>query len=139
MQRDVISIRADAAVYDAIQLIAEKELRGLPVTDANNRCLGLLSSFRLSAYLFPRREQAGSARVVVASLANIVNTFGGTVMAGELSKEFTDTVLMVGAMDLKTFIGRMERHDPSQVVLFVGNREHIQMAAIDARVKAVAS
>src|SRR5271168_694222 len=69
MQRDVVSIRADAAVYDAIQLIGEKELRGLPVTDEKNRCLGLLSSFRLSHYLFPRREQAASARVVTASLS----------------------------------------------------------------------
>jgi len=137
MQRDIISIHADAAVYDAIQLMAEKGLRGLPVTDEANRCLGLLSALRLSHYLFPRREQAASARMVVASLANIVTTFGGTVMAGELSQDAADTVLMVGAMDLKTFSGRVERHDPSQVVLFVGNREHIQMAAIEARVKAV--
>jgi manganese-dependent inorganic pyrophosphatase len=137
MQRDVVSIRADAAVYDAIQLIGDKELRGLPVIDANNHCLGLLSSFRLSHYMFPRKEQAGSARVVVASLANIVATFGGTVMAGEVSREAKDTVLVVGAMDLKTFLGRMEKLDPSQVVLFVGNREHIQMAAIEANAKAV--
>jgi manganese-dependent inorganic pyrophosphatase len=137
MQRDVITIRAEAPVYDAIQLIAEKELRGLPVTDEKDRCVGLLSAFRLSHYLFPRREQAASARVVVASLANIVTTFGGTVLAGELSHEAGDLVLMVGAMDLKTFVGRVERHDPGQVVLLVGNREHIQMAAIEARVKAV--
>ncbi len=126
-----------AAVYDAIQLIAERELRGLPVIDKHNHCLGLLSAFRLSHYLFPRREQAASARIVVASLTNIVNTFGGTLMAGEMSQEASDTVLMVGAMDLKTFNARIERHDPSQVVLFVGNREHIQMAAIQAKVKAV--
>ncbi len=137
MQRDVVSVKADASVYDAIQLLAEKELRGLPVVDASNKCLGLLSAFRVSHYLFPRREQASNARVVVASLANIVATFGGTVMAGELSNEATDTVLMVGAMDFDAFKGRIERHDPSQIVLFVGNREHIQMAAIEARVKAV--
>lgn len=137
MQREIISVRADASVYDAIQLIAQKELRGLAVTDDENRCLGLLSAFRLSHYLFPRREQASSARVVVASLANIVATFGGTVMAGDLSMEAGDCVLMVGAMDLKTFTMRIQRQDPSQVVLFVGNREHIQMAAVEAGVKAV--
>jgi manganese-dependent inorganic pyrophosphatase len=58
-------------------------------------------------------------------------------MAGELSNEASETVLMVGAMDLKTLMGRIERHDPRQIVLFVGNREHIQMAAVEARVKAV--
>ena len=44
MERNVMSVRADSAIYDAILLIEQKQLRGLPVIDENNRCLGLLSS-----------------------------------------------------------------------------------------------
>src|ERR1700722_19663046 len=51
MQRDAVSVRAASSVYDAIQLIAEKELRGLIVTDENNRCIGLLSAFELNRHL----------------------------------------------------------------------------------------
>src|SRR5713226_1209897 len=75
MQRNVIAVRADSALYDAIHLIEEKRLRGLPVVDENNRCLGLLSGFKISRYLFPPREETSMARVVVASLASIVHTF----------------------------------------------------------------
>ena len=53
MQPDAVSVQADSSVYDAIQLIAEKQLRGLPVIDGERRCLGLLSAFKLSNYLFP--------------------------------------------------------------------------------------
>src|SRR5205085_9314093 len=90
MQRNVISARADSAVYDAINLIEEKRLRGLPVVDENNRCLGLLSAFKISHHLFPPREEAGAARVVVASLASILQTFGGEAIAGELGTEVTE-------------------------------------------------
>jgi manganese-dependent inorganic pyrophosphatase len=137
MQRDSVSVRADVAVYDAIQLIAEKQLRGLPVVDENNRCLGLLSAFKLSHYLFPSREQASTARLIVASLASIVQTFGGNVVSGELSTEPSEVLLMVGAMDLGTFSQRMDRQRDKQIVLFVGDREHIQMAAIESKARAV--
>jgi len=87
MQRDAVSVRAESSVYDALQLIADKELRGLPVTDEKNHCLGLLSAFKLSHHIFPSREEAGSARTIVASLAGIVETFGGAVITGKLSSE----------------------------------------------------
>ena len=46
MQPRVISVRADSPVYDALQLIDKKQMRGLPVVDESNRCLGLLSAFK---------------------------------------------------------------------------------------------
>lgn len=137
MQRDAVSVPADSAVYDAIQLIAEKQLRGLPVIDGQKRCLGLLSAFKLSHYLFPSREDAPNARIITASLASIVQTFGGQVITGEISNEAGETLLMVGAMDLGTFSQRMERQRDKSIVLFVGDREHIQMAAIESKARAI--
>ncbi|MDB6125779.1 MAG: Cobalt-dependent inorganic pyrophosphatase [Pedosphaera sp.] len=137
MRRDSFFVQSDVAIYDAIQMMAEKELRGLPVVDKNNRCLGMLSSFKLSHYLFPPREEASSARIVEASLAGIVKTFAGTVISGEISNEAVETLLMVGAMDLNTFTQRMERQRDKKIVLFVGDREHIQMAAIECKARAI--
>src|SRR5207249_4442047 len=65
MQEKVISMRADAPVYDAIQLIEQKRLRGLPVVNEANHCLGLLSAFKITHHLFPPRDEAGTAREVV--------------------------------------------------------------------------
>ncbi|MDB6112527.1 MAG: Cobalt-dependent inorganic pyrophosphatase, partial [Pedosphaera sp.] len=137
MQPDAITVRADCAVYDAIQLIAEKQLRGLPVVDESNQCLGLLSAAKLNHNLFPSREEASSARRVVASLVSIVETFGGTVATGKLPTKTAEHLLMVGAMSPDTFSERLERHRGERIVVFVGDREDIQMRAIEEKVHAI--
>jgi manganese-dependent inorganic pyrophosphatase len=137
MEREVVSVRDDSSVYDAIQLIKGKRLRGLPVVDGQKRCLGLLSTFKITHHLFPPREEASQARIVAASLAGIVETFGGRLLTGELSDETTEQLLMVGAMNADTFSERLQGHRAEQAVLFVGDREDIQMRAIESEVRAI--
>lgn len=137
MRREITSMRADSPVYDSIHFMEENSLRGLPVVDQNNRCLGLLSVFKIMHYLFPPREEAATARIVQASLESFVRTFGGKVLAGVASSEIAEHVLMVGAMDANDFSNRLKRHKAEQVVVFVGNREDIQMRAIDSNVRCI--
>ncbi|MEO5803200.1 MAG: putative manganese-dependent inorganic diphosphatase [Verrucomicrobiota bacterium] len=137
MERDVVSVRADSAIYDAVLLIEQKQLRGLPVTDENNRCLGLLSSSKISHHLFPPREEAANARIITASLASIVATFGGKVLTGELPTLPTEQVLMVGAMSADTFSKRLQLHHAEKVLVIVGDRDDIQMRAIESNVRAI--
>ncbi|MEA3209985.1 MAG: manganese-dependent inorganic pyrophosphatase [Chthoniobacter sp.] len=137
MQPKVISVRADSPVYDAIQLIDEKLLRGLPVVDENNHCLGLLSAFKVNRYLFPPREEASAARLVTASLAGIVATFRGTLVTGALSSEPEEQLLVVGAMAEKSFGPRLQGYRDHKVIVFVGDRPRIQALAVEARVHAV--
>src|SRR5579872_2783240 len=47
MQCGGACVRADSAIYDAIQLI-DGHTRGLPVVDEKRRCVGLLSTFKLT-------------------------------------------------------------------------------------------
>lgn len=137
MEPRVISVRADSPVYDALQLIDKKRLRGLPVVDENNRCLGLLSAFMVSHHLFPPREEASSTRLITASLADIVTTFGGALVSGSLSPVPEEQLLMVGAMAQDSFGPRLQKYRDKKVVLFVGDRPHIQDLAINARVHAI--
>ena len=137
MERHVISVKADSAIYDAVLLIEQKQLRGLPVTDENNHCLGLLSSSKISHHLFPPREEAAKARLIVASLASIVATFGGTVVTGEAPAKPTEQILMVGAMNADTFSKRLERNRAEKVLVIVGDRDDIQMRAIESHVRAL--
>ncbi len=137
MQRDGASVRSDSAVYDAIQLIDEKQLRGLPVVDEQRRCVGLLSTFKLNRHLFPLREEAQQARVITASLAGILETFAGSVVTGEISQETGSYMLVVGAMSEKSFSLRLENHEARQIVLFVGDRENVQLCAIRSKVCAI--
>src|ERR1700738_2681869 len=62
METQVISVPHDSSIYHAMNSIEKKQMRGLPVVDAENRCLGLLSGWKVSQYLIPQREETISTR-----------------------------------------------------------------------------
>jgi manganese-dependent inorganic pyrophosphatase len=107
------------------------------VVDENNRCVGLLSANKITHHLFPARDEAMRARMVTASLADIVTTFGGALVTGALSGEPIEQLLMVGAMDRESFAPRLRKYTNQRVILFVGDRPQIQQLAIDERVHAI--
>ena len=59
MQAEILSVTADATAAEALGLMDEHDIRVLPVLDADRRCRGLLSLFKLSKFLFPGGEPAG--------------------------------------------------------------------------------
>lgn len=137
MTTPVISVQADATVAAAISSLEEKRLRGLPVTDDQGRCLGLLSASKVTHHLFPPRDQVESARVVRASLDDIARTFGGIVDTGGCDGELRDYVLMVAAMKEASFSARLEKMSAGSIVVFAGDRDGIQRRAIARRVRAI--
>lgn len=139
MQRNVVSVHADTPLYDAIQLIERYRLRGLPVVDDHKRCLGLINAFKVTHHLFPSREEAHATRSVFASLSDITRTLGGSPVCGNLSNEPVEHFLVVGAMRQDSFAPRLAKYarDNRNVVVFVGDRPHIQQIAIENRVAAI--
>ena len=88
METKVISVAHDSSIYQAMNSIEKKRIRGLPVVDADNRCLGLLSAGR-SASTFSRivrkrrlrasssdRSRTSSARLMASSLMAVPTTPG---------------------------------------------------------------
>ncbi len=139
MQPHVISVHADTPLYDAIQLIEKRHLRGLPVVDDHRRCLGLLNAFKITHHLFPPREEASSARIVTASLAAVARTLGAQLICGNLDTAEEDLFLLVGSMQQDSFGPRVARYagEGRKVVVFVGDRPHIQRMAIEHGVRAI--
>jgi manganese-dependent inorganic pyrophosphatase len=139
MQKEVVSVHADTPLYDAIQLIDRRRLRGLPVVDDQRRCLGLINAFKITHHLFPPREEAQAARTVFASLADIARTLGGALICGELRTNPEEYFLVVGATRQDSFGQRLAKYngDGRNVVVFVGDRPHIQQIAIEQRCAAV--
>ena len=133
MESRVVSVRGTTTAYDALQLMEQKQLRGLPVADGAGKCLGLLSAFKLSHHLFPPREEAGTARLVTASLSDIVSTLSGRVMSGAVDHEPREYMLMVGAMARASVAPRLQRAAGKRVIFFVGDRPRIQELALDRR------
>lgn len=139
MQPNVISVHADTPIYEAIQLIERRRLRGLPVVDDHRRCLGLLNAFKITHHLFPRREESSAARTITASLADVARTLGAQLICGSLATEEEDLFLLVGAMRQDSFAPRAAKYsrEGKRVVVFVGDRPHIQQLAIENRVRAI--
>lgn len=137
MEPRVVSVGSQTTVYEALQVVETKRLRGLPVVDGDNRCLGLLSAFKLNHHLFPPREEAGTARVVTAALKDIVATIAGHVVVGEASAEPVEQLLMVAAMAQDSFAPRLQRYAGKRLILFVADRPHIMELAIKAKIQAI--
>src|SRR6201987_3544748 len=77
METQVISVPDNSSIYQAMNSIDRTRMRGLPVVDFENRCVGLLSGWKVSQYLFPQREETNSSRQIFGSLSDIVHAFDG--------------------------------------------------------------
>jgi manganese-dependent inorganic pyrophosphatase len=137
MIKDYVAAHPDRPVAEALSVMAERGLRALPVVDEGKRFLGVISENKLLGLVLPSRERAAQARVVRATLANVVAAFGGESLTGELSEEDAEYTLVVAAMDADTFASRLAGMDPARTVLFVGDRDNVQRAGIGAGVKAI--
>ncbi len=52
MRQDIISIHPDATLSEAVQILLEHKISGLPVTDSNGFLLGVISEFALLAITY---------------------------------------------------------------------------------------
>lgn len=137
MERRVISLPAGSPIHQAINIIEQNQLRGLPVTDRDGRCLGLLSAFKVSQHLFPLREDVRRARVVKASLSAIMESFGGRILAGAVEDAVREYRVIVAAMSRDELSRRIERYSPREVLLCVGDREDVQRLGIEFGARAI--
>ncbi len=134
---DFAAADPDQPITEALSVMARRGLRALPVVDGQHRFHGVISEHKLLGLVMPSRETAGSAREVFASLAGIAGTFDGDPLTGPLSREERRFSLVIAAMDTATFAQRLERLDPLSTIVFVGDREEIQQAAVKTGVSAI--
>ncbi|HWL51170.1 MAG TPA: putative manganese-dependent inorganic diphosphatase [Chthoniobacteraceae bacterium] len=137
MERELVTIGAASSIYEAVQVIEKHQMRGLPVVGPDNECLGLLSLFKVLQHLFPAPEASANARVVRTSLAEIIRTINGEAVVGSRCETVRDYLLLVGAMDQRTFRERIADYEVGRVVVIVGDRSEIILAAIESGVRAI--
>lgn len=127
-------IDADAPLIKALEQMQQRDIRMLPVVDDSSRPLGALILKRLTEYMFlpndarPIRQVLSSPGSIQACLqANGVN------LVNEHKTEELD--LFVGAMSVESFHERLAVAEPKRVVVFVGDRRDIQLAAIELGIR----
>jgi manganese-dependent inorganic pyrophosphatase len=133
MQKKILSVRPDSTAADALRLMDEKNLRILPVMDAEQKCRGLLSLFKLSKFLFPavsRHAGQHNSREILSSLSSLARTIDGELVVGIDAEREDELILMIGAMGLESFAARLDKFPPDKSCVIVGDRWDIQNVAI---------
>ena len=130
MQRRILSVPPGATAAEALRLMDGKNLRILPVMDAEQKCRGLLSLFKLSKFLFPAVSQGANTREVLSSLEGLAQTLDGQLIVGFDTDREDELILMIGAMGLESFAARLEKFPPEKCCVIVGDRWDIQNIAI---------
>ncbi|MEI8288004.1 MAG: putative manganese-dependent inorganic diphosphatase [Verrucomicrobiota bacterium] len=133
MQRKILSVRPDSTAAEALRLMDEKNLRILPVMDAEQKCRGLLSLFKLSKFLFPAVSRHGgqhNSREVLSSLSSLARTLDGELIVSVDAEREDELILMIGAMGLESFAARLDQFPPEKSCVIVGDRWDIQNVAI---------
>jgi len=137
MQRNVMSALPDTPVAEVLAWMDRNNLRMLPVLDANLRCLGLASVFKMMQFHLPSPDRLFDSRRVLASLQGVARTLGARVVHGEDIDPEEDLTLMIAGMALESFQQRLGQYPPRKILIVVGDRHEVQQLAIESGVRCV--
>src|SRR5271169_6585940 len=135
MQAEVLSVTPDATAAEALGLMDEHNIRVLPVLDAERRCRGLLSLFKLSKFLFPAAHRQIDSRRVLSSLNNLARTLGGQLLVGHDADREEEMILMISAMRIESFTKRMDNSQLDRLAVLIGDRTKVQEVAAQKGVR----
>jgi manganese-dependent inorganic pyrophosphatase len=135
METEVFSVTPETTAADSLALMDRHNVRILPVLDAERRCLGLLSLFKLSKFMFPSANRLIDSRRVLSSLNCLAKTLGGQLLAGPEPWREEELFLTIGAMGFDSFTKRLERYQRERLAVVVGDRTNIQQHAIEEGVR----
>lgn len=137
MQRDVRSLSTSSTCAEALELIDKHDVRALPVVDAENRVVGMISIFQLGEFFIPQPRDPLAMRRVQTSIDSIVRSLNAEVIYLDHSNQREELFLRIGAMDIKSF-GRHHQvagMPSDKSVIIVGDRTDIQQRCIELGVR----
>jgi manganese-dependent inorganic pyrophosphatase len=135
MQSEILSVTEDATAAEALGLMDEHDIRVLPVLDADRRCRGLLSLFKLSKFLFPAANRLVDSRRVLSSLENLAHTLGGQLLVGHDAQKEEELILIISAMRIESFTKRIDQYPLDKLAVVIGDRVNVQKIAVDKGVR----
>ena len=126
---DVVpSIKPDASILSAYNLMEKLNLKTLPIVNNNNRLLGIITKKDIAMELI-----TGDFYRLNTSITNIVNDLQGQLLIGEVLDKTLDGRISVIAYYHKTIQGSIGRDD----IIIVGDRYDIIEYALSTQVKAI--
>jgi CBS-domain-containing membrane protein len=122
MTRDVATARPETSVQDAVALLAERNCTSLPVLDADNRVVGIVSEVDLLRDRMPRDprshlrtepdQQADPARLVRDIMNAEVMCLSASADTADLAELMTEhDIRAIPIVDGATLVGIVSRRD----------------------------
>jgi len=133
-RKEFIKAESGESLFQVFNRMRSGNLRSVPVIDAGERFLGVLSLNKMLGFLLP--ETGGpEARHVRSNLDLILDAVGGTYQNAVETAAESDFMVTVGAMSASTFSDRLTSFPAEKVLMVTGNRPTIQKPAIDYGVR----
>lgn len=136
-RRGLVTASFGDAFHEAYERMRKADLRAIPVVDADQRVVGVLSVLTMMELFFTDAADATKARAVGTSLHKICSVLGGSFRNAVDPERAEELLVMVGAMSAEGFTERMQKYPLERLVVVCGDRPSIQLPAIDARVRAI--
>ena len=137
MQANVLSVPPRTTVVEALAMMDARNIRVLPVLDAERRCLGLLSVFKASKFFFPSPNRIFDSRRVLASVRSLGRALSGKLLCGFEPDREEDLTMMIGTMKPASFAARLHSYLPEKLIVIVGDRDDIQRLAVEGRARVI--
>lgn len=134
MQRRLLTVTPETPMAEALALMDEHDLRILPVLAGGERCLGLVSVFKMMEFQVPGPGRLFASRRVLATLDGLVRTLGAEVVHRTEDDSERDLTLMIGGMSRDSFAERLRKSRPENLLIAVGDRHELQRLAVAHRV-----
>lgn len=125
MTTDIVSVSPDDTLLTVGRLLAERDVRGLPVVE-DGAVRGLVTMQALASRYVEDLTVSGFKDRPV-TVERLVEVLEGSLLAGDPAGVLSGDVL-VGAMEPKTMLGRVSPGD----TLIVGDRRRTQPMAVEA-------
>ncbi len=134
-RRDVIVANQSDVFYDVYQRMNEHGLRAIPVTDDQQKLVGIATLLDLLELVFQGGVDPLRAREVRTNLAKVVSVLGGTFQTAVEPEQTDDLILTVGAMSAGGFTERMNQFPADRLLVVSGDRPTIQLPALEMGVR----
>ena len=132
---DTVTASFGDTFHEAFERMKTRDLRAIPVVDANRRVVGVLSVLHLMELFFHDESNPTKARMVSSSLQKICDVLGGSFQHVSHPDQRDDFLAMVGAMSAEGFTERMRQLPSERLLVVCGDRPTIQLPAIEQGVR----
>ncbi|MDG1890224.1 MAG: putative manganese-dependent inorganic diphosphatase [Verrucomicrobiota bacterium] len=135
MEHRVIQVALETSACEAFEIMDRYNIRTLPILDDERTCHGLVSVFKMSKFFLPSHARLQDTRRVLTSLNHLQKTLGAQGYELQAPDKEEELILMIGSMRMDSFEKRLEEYDPRELLLVCGDREDIQLYAVEKKIR----